>query len=55
MAYRTLLGVCVSTVILAACSSDETAPAFAPTDDGGSTGGSTMGTGGRSTRTASRP
>ena len=30
MAYRTFLGVCVSTVIVAACSGDEAAPAFVP-------------------------
>lgn len=43
MAYRAFLGACISAVIFAACSSDETAPFVPP--DGGDTGG-TAGAGG---------
>ena len=48
MVYRTFFGACVSTIIFAACSSDETTPAGGTPESGGS-GGSMTGTGGRNT------
>jgi hypothetical protein len=47
VAYRSFYGICLSTIIVSACSGDESAPAVT-TPDGGSTGGSVTGTGGRS-------
>lgn len=51
MAYRLFFGACISTIVLSACSSDETAPAVQPSDSGA--GGSVTSTGGRSSGGAS--